>query len=176
MSERRNPDVEVDWDDPETPTPGWMGFLLALWLLLALACGWSAVDDLRLASGAVGAPGVLQVTDCTDLGEGRYDCNGLFRPDAGGDPIAVDASPDSSAGEVVAAQLTPAGDRAVPTGTTGVLAALTLPFLGVALLGYLPWTTAVVLGARRGRRGLAVLGHVVTLVFGTATIVGLVLS
>ncbi|MEJ8277596.1 hypothetical protein [Pseudonocardia spirodelae] len=176
MGGRAGRDVEVDWDDPDTPAPGWMGFLLALWLLLGAACIWFAVDDLRLAAGAAGTPGVLQVTGCTDLGEGRHDCHGLFRPDAGGVPVVVGASPDSAAGDVVAARLTPAGDRAVASGTTGVLAASTLPFLGVALLGYLPWTTAVVLGARRGRRTLAVLGHVLTAVFGTATLVGLVLS
>jgi len=157
-------------------TPGKIGMtiLLILWAGLGVLPFVFAVPDLRLATGSVGVPGTLTVVSCEELGRGRYDCEGSFAPDGGGDAIPVDASPDSTAGDVRRAQLTPEGDRAVRTGTSGVLAALTMPFLGVGVLGFLPYVFLYVLKARRGRRAAVFLGCVLTLVSLAGLVVGMV--
>ncbi|WP_436756749.1 hypothetical protein [Streptosporangium sp. V21-05] len=157
-------------------TPGKIGMavLLILWAGLAVLPFVVAVPGLKLATGSIGTPGTLTVVSCEDLGQGRYDCEGSFAPDGGGDAIPVDASPDSSAGDVRRAQLTPEGDRAVPTGTSGVLAALTMPFLGVGVLGFLPYVLLHVLKARRGRRAAVVLGCLLSLVSLVGVVVGMV--
>ncbi|GAA3032527.1 hypothetical protein [Streptosporangium longisporum] len=165
---------------PPVPGPGrtpgriGMSILMILWAGLAVLCFVSAVPGWRLATGAVGVPGTLTVLSCEDLGEGRYDCKGRFTPDGGGTAIAVDASPDSDAGDVTRARLAPEGDRAVPTGTTGVLAALTMPFLGVGVPAFLPYVLLHVFGVRRGRRGAVIAGSVLTCVSLTGVLVGLV--
>ncbi|MGJ6963224.1 hypothetical protein ACSDR0_15060 [Streptosporangium sp. G11] len=157
-------------------TPGKVGMtiLLILWAGLGVLPFVSAVSGLKLATGSIGVPGTLTVISCEDLGQGRYDCKGGFVPDGGGDAIPVDASPDSTAGDVKRAQLTPEGDRAVPTGTSGVLAALTMPFLGVGVLGFLPYVLLYVLKARRGRRAAVALGCVLTFVSLAGVVVGMV--
>ncbi|MFC4950241.1 hypothetical protein [Pseudonocardia sp. GCM10023141] len=159
-------------------TPGRIGMaiLLLLWAGLAVLPVVFAVPALQLATGSVGTPGTLTVVSCVDLGEGRYDCQGSFAPADGGPAVAVAASPDSSAGDVRAAQLTPEGDRAVATGTPGILAALTLPFLGVGVLGFLPYVVLFVAKARRGRRLAIVVGCVLTAISLTGVIVGMVAS
>ncbi|MFF3437054.1 hypothetical protein [Streptosporangium sp. NPDC002721] len=159
-------------------TPGKVGMavLLILWAGLGVLPFVVAVPDLKLATGSVGTPGTLTVVSCEDLGRGRYDCKGSFAPDGGGDAIPVDASPDSSAGDVKPARLTPEGDRAVPTGTSGVLAALTMPFLGVGVLGFLPYVLLYVSRARWGFRAAVLLGCLLTLVSLAGVVVGLVAS
>jgi len=156
-----------------TPGRGGMALLLALWVVLGVSPFVFAVPDLRLATGSIGTPGTLTVISCEELGRGRYDCEGAFAPDGGGDAIAVDASPDSTAGDVGRAQLAPEGDRAVRTGTSGVLAALTMPFLGLGVLGFLPYVLLYVLGVRRGRRAAVALGGVLTLVSLAGIVVGI---
>ncbi|MFF5242732.1 hypothetical protein ACFY3V_00545 [Streptosporangium sp. NPDC000095] len=157
-------------------TPGKIGMtiLLILWTGLGVLPFVFAVPGLKLATGSVGVPGTLTVVSCEELGRGRYDCKGSFAPDGGGDAVPVDASPDSTAGDVRRAQLTPEGDRAVRTGTSGVLAALTMPFLGVGVLGFLPYVFLYVLKVRRGRRAAVVLGCVLTLVSLAGLVVGMV--
>ena len=159
-------------------SPGRFGtaVLLVLWSGLAVVCIASAVPGLRLATGAVGTPGTLTVESCTDLGRGRHDCRGSFTPDAGGPAVPVAASPDSTAGDVRRAQLTPAGDRAVPAGSAGVLSALTLPFLGVGVLAFLPYVLLYVRGVTRGRRAAVVAGCVLTAVSLAGVVVGMVAS
>ncbi|WP_440064834.1 hypothetical protein [Streptosporangium sp. OZ121] len=157
-------------------TPGKVGMaiLLVLWTGLGVLPFVVAVPGLKLATGSIGVPGTLTVVSCEDLGQGRYDCKGAFAPDGGGDAIPVAASPDSTAGDVRRARLTPEGDRAVPTGISGVLAALTMPFLGVGVLGFLPYVLLHVSGARRGRRAAVVLGCLLTLVSLAGVVVGMV--
>ncbi|MFC4060044.1 hypothetical protein ACFOWE_17195 [Planomonospora corallina] len=150
--------------------------LVGCWLLVCLLPIFLAVEDLELATGKTGTPGTLTVVSCESLGKGRYDCKGSFTPEGGGDPIPVDASPDSEAGDVTRAQLTPEGDRAVKAGTTGVIAALTLPALGVGGLGFLPYVIMYFLGVRRGRRGAVVLGCVLTALGTAGMVAGLVAS
>ncbi|NAS20613.1 hypothetical protein GT755_02810 [Herbidospora sp. NEAU-GS84] len=143
--------------------PGPIGkFILILcWLAVCGLSIYGSVPSLLLATGQVGTPGTLTVTSCVTLGQGRYDCDGTFVPASGGPPVAVDASPDSEAGEVTPAQLTPEGDRAVPSGTKGVLAALSLAGVGIGGLGYLPYV--LVYWARLpGRRVAAVAGAVIS--------------
>lgn len=158
--------------------PGPVGrvVLVALWAVVAVLPLALGVGDVRLAAGAVGTSGTLTVEQCLELGRGRYDCDGVFVPDDGSPPVRVDASPDSTAGEVVAAQLDPDRDRAVPTGTSGVLAALTVPCLGLAALGLLP---AVAMWGTRRTRGIrpALFWGVVVAVVGLGGVVaGLVAS
>ncbi|MEU8199589.1 hypothetical protein [Streptosporangium sp. NPDC049046] len=157
-------------------TPGKIGMtiLLILWTGLGVLPFVFAVPGLKLATGSVGVPGTLTVVSCEELGRGRYDCKGSFAPDGGGDAVPVDASPDSTAGDIRRAQLTPEGDRAVRTGTSGILAALTMPFLGVGVLGFLPYVFLYVLKVRRGRRAAVVLGCVLTLVSLAGLVVGMV--
>lgn len=133
---------------------------MLLWAVLGVLPIVTAAGDVRLAAGAAGTAGTLTVDRCVELGRGRYDCDGTFVPDGGGAPVAVDASPDSTAGDVRRAQLAPAGDRAVPAGPAGVLAALTLPFLGVAVLALLPAVLLHVVGARARLRALVAGGAV----------------
>ncbi|HSK59936.1 MAG TPA: hypothetical protein VK935_12895 [Actinomycetospora sp.] len=121
--------------------------LLLLWVVPGVAPLLVSWGDVQLAAGAVGTPGTLTVEQCTELGKGRYDCDGVFVPDDGGPVVAVAASPDSTAGDVRRAQLAPEGDRAVPAGTSGVLAALTVPFLGVVVLAFLPAVALWALGS-----------------------------
>ncbi|WP_240779758.1 hypothetical protein [Nonomuraea zeae] len=149
--------------------------LVLLWLAIGVLPTVFAVPDFELATGRTGTPGTLRVLSCESLGKGRYDCKGTFTPDPGrGSTVMVDASPDSEAGDVLRAQLTPAGDRAVPAGTKGVLAATTLPAVGLGGLGFLPYVLMYWAGARRGRR-LAVAGGVlVTAAGGVLMVVGLV--
>ncbi|MHC1563157.1 hypothetical protein ACR9E3_29705 [Actinomycetospora sp. C-140] len=156
--------------------PGPVGkiILLLLWLVLAVLPIVAAIGDLRLATGAIGTPGTLTVEQCTDLGRGRYDCTGRFAPDGGGPPVAVDASPDSTAGDVRPAQLTPEGDRAVPAGTAGILAALTLPFLGLFALGFVPAIGLWATGSRRSKRPAVAGGVVIGVVSVIGIVVGLV--
>ncbi len=143
--------------------PGLFGkiILIVLWLTVSVMPVYFAVPALRLATGQVGTPGTLTVKSCVALGQGRYDCKGTFRPDSGGPAIAVDASPDSDAGDVERAQLTPEGDRAEPTGVKGVLAALALVGVGLGGLGYLPYVILYWLRLP-GRRFAAIAGAVLT--------------
>ncbi|SEN26724.1 hypothetical protein [Nonomuraea pusilla] len=157
------------------PGPAGRVIIVLLWLVVCALPVVLAVPDLRLAAGKTGTPGTLTVVSCTALGQGRYDCKGRFTPDGGGPAVAVAASPDSDAGDVLRARLTPEGDRAVPAGTKGVLAALTLPAVGVGGLGFLPYVIGYWRGAgRRTRRGLAVAGALVTVGGLAMVIVGMV--
>ncbi|MEU8245228.1 hypothetical protein [Nonomuraea sp. NPDC048916] len=139
-----------------------MTVLLLCWLVLGVVPFVVAVPDVQLATGGIGTPGTLTVVSCTALGKGRYDCQGRFVPDGGGAPITVAASPDSEAGDVGRAQLTPEGDRALPSGTKGVLRAMALPALGLCALAFLPYVVMYVLRVRRGRKAAVVAGSVVT--------------
>ena len=156
--------------------PGPVGrvILVILWLVLGVMPLVVSIGDIRLAAGEVGTAGTLTVEQCTDLGEGRYDCTGWFVPDDGSAPVAVDASPDSSAGDVRRAQLTPEGDRAVPAGTAGVLAALTVPFLGVLVLAFFPAILLWGIGSRRNKRPWVFGGAVVATLAAVGVLVGLV--
>ncbi|WP_214107784.1 hypothetical protein [Acrocarpospora catenulata] len=146
------------------PGPGLLGkvILVALWLAVCVLPMVFSVTAIQLATGRIGTPGTLTVTSCQDLGRGRYDCKGTFTPDSGGQAVPVAASPDSDAGDVVRAQLTPEGDRAVPAGTAGLLAALALPAVGVGGLGFLPYVLLYWSGVRRGRRAAVIAGTAVT--------------
>ncbi|GGK49102.1 hypothetical protein Ppa06_62250 [Planomonospora parontospora subsp. parontospora] len=150
--------------------------LVGCWLLVCLVPILLAVDGIELAAGKTGTPGTLTVVSCEALGQGRYDCKGSFTPDDGGAPVPVDASPDSEAGDVTRAQLTPEGDRAVKAGAAGVVAALTMPFLGVGGLGFLPYVIMYFLGVRRGRRAAVVVGFVVTALGTAGVVAGMVAS
>ncbi|WP_433255962.1 hypothetical protein ACQPYK_15955 [Streptosporangium sp. CA-135522] len=159
-----------------TPGPIGMTILLICWMVTGLLPFAFSVTDLKLATGRIGTPGTLTVVSCDSLGQGRYDCKGSFAPDGGGDAIAVAASPDSTAGDVRRTRLTPEGDRAVPTGATGVLAALTMPFLGVGVLAFLPYVFLYVLKVRRGRRATVICGGLLTLVSLAGVVIGMVAS
>ncbi len=149
--------------------------LVVLWLGVCVLPMVFAVEDLDLATGRIGTPGTLRVVSCESLGQGRYDCDGVFTPDSGGAPVTVDASPDSEAGDVTRAQLTPEGDRAAPAGTRGVLAALALPALGVGGLGFLPYVIMYWAGAsRRARRAAVIGGALVTTAGFMGMLVGMV--
>ena len=169
----------VDFGTP-TPGPGndpgpvGRVVLLLLWIVLGVAPFLFSLGDLQLARGAVGTPGTLTVEQCTELGQGRYDCDGVFVPDDGGPAVAVEASPDSTAGDVRRAQLAPEGDRAVPAGTAGVLAALTMPFLGVVVLAFLPAIALWALGSRRDKRPALVGGVGVAAIGAVGVVVGMV--
>ncbi|MER7206212.1 hypothetical protein [Streptosporangium sp. NPDC000239] len=157
-----------------TPGPVGMAVLMILWAALGLAPFVFAVEDLKLATGRTGSPGTLTVVSCAPLGQGRYDCRGSFVLDRTGETVQVAASPDSTVGDVRRARLTPEGDRAVPAGTSGVLAALTLPFLGVGVLGFLPYALLYVLRVRRGRRPAVAVGCLLTAVSLAGLVVGVV--
>ncbi|MFF4986997.1 hypothetical protein ACFY19_07390 [Streptosporangium saharense] len=157
-----------------SPGPVGMAILMILWVVLGVAPFVFAVEDLKLATGRTGSPGTLTVVSCASLGKGRYDCRGSFVLDRTGETVAVAASPDSTVGDVRRAQLTPEGDRAVPAGTSGVLAALTLPFLGVGVLGFLPYVLLHVFRVRRGRRPALMAGCVLTAISLAGIVVGVV--
>ncbi|WP_241564224.1 hypothetical protein [Nonomuraea polychroma] len=167
---------DVQYVTPGGGDPGRVGkvILVLLWLGVCLLPMVFAVRDLQLATGRIGTPGTLQVISCEDLGEGRYDCKGMFTSDTGGAPMPVDASPDSSAGDVKRAQLTPEGDRAAPAGTMGVLAALTLPAVGFGGLGFLPYVIMYWAGARRRRRAAVIGGWLITAAGVAGMLVGMV--
>ncbi|GII60630.1 hypothetical protein Skr01_07150 [Sphaerisporangium krabiense] len=151
-----------------------MGILLICWLALGVLPFVTAVPDFRLATGKIGTPGTLTVVSCVSLGQGRYDCEGRFDPDGGGDAVMVAASPDSEAGDVTRAQLTPEGDRALPSGTKGVLRAMTLPALGLGVLAFLPYVLLYVSKVRRGRRTAVIAGSAVTVLSLVLVVVGMV--
>ncbi|MFF5204397.1 hypothetical protein [Streptosporangium sp. NPDC000396] len=157
-----------------TPGPVGMTILLVCWVGLGLLPAVFAVPDLKLATGSTGTPGTLTIVSCESLGQGRYDCKGSFVPDGGGDAIAVAASPDSTAGDVKRARLASERDRAVPTGTPGLLAALTMPFLSVGVLAFLPYVFLYVFRVRRGRRVAVIFGSVLTVVALCGVITGMV--
>ncbi|TKK78831.1 hypothetical protein FDA94_37000 [Herbidospora galbida] len=157
----------------KTPGPGPIGkiVLILCWLAVCGLSIYGSVPSLLLATGQEGTPGTLTVTSCVTLGQGRYDCDGVFTPASGGPSIAVHASPDSETGEVTPAQLTPEGDRAVPTGTKGVLAALSLAGVGLGGLGFLPYV--LMYWARLpGRRVAAIAGAILSVGGLTLAIVG----
>ncbi|RSN10743.1 hypothetical protein DMB42_17505 [Nonomuraea sp. WAC 01424] len=157
------------------PGPFGRAVLVLLWVGMCVLPAVLAVPDLRLATGRTGTPGTLTVLSCADLGHGRYDCKGRFTPDSGGPAVAVDASPDSEAGDVLRARLTPEGDRAAPDGTKGVLAALALPAVGLGGIGFLPYVLLYWAGARRRARRTAVAaGCVITAAGALLTVVGMV--
>ncbi|MET7331277.1 hypothetical protein [Nonomuraea sp. NPDC005650] len=166
---------DVQFVTPGGRDPGRLGriVLVLLWLTACLAPAAFAIGDLELAAGRTGTPGTLRVASCAALGQGRYDCRGIFTPDSGGAAVAVAASPDSEAGEVTRARLSPEGDRAVPAGTKGVLAALTLPAVGFGGLGFLPYVIMCWAGARRGRRAAVTGGFLVTAAGATLTVIGM---
>ncbi|MFI7637058.1 hypothetical protein [Nonomuraea sp. NPDC049400] len=170
------PDLSFATPDRTRRGPGPVGrvVLVLLWLAIGVLPSVLAIPDIRLATGRTGTPGTLRVVSCADLGQGRYDCRGRFTPDSGGPVVAVAASPDSAAGEVTRARLTPEGDRAVPAGTKGVLAALTLPAVGFGGLGFLPYVIMYWAGARRGRRAAVAGGVLVTAAGAALAVVGMV--
>ncbi|MGP3962469.1 hypothetical protein ACTWPT_41410 [Nonomuraea sp. 3N208] len=179
------PDVQFVTPAGRDPSRVGKVILVLCWLTVCLMSMVFAVRDLQLATGRIGTPGTLQVLSCEDLGEGRYDCKGMFTPDfvpdsgtsePAGAPVPVNASPDSSAGDVKRAQLTPEGDRAAPAGTMGVLAALTLPAVGFGGLGFLPYVIMYWAGARRGRRAAVIGGWLITAAGVAGMLVGLVAS
>ncbi|GAA4214377.1 hypothetical protein [Microbispora amethystogenes] len=151
-----------------------MGILLICWLTLGVLPFVVAVPDFQLATGKIGTPGTLTVVSCVSLGQGRYDCKGRFVPDSGGDAVPVAASPDSEAGDVTRAQLTPEGDRALPSGTKGVLRAMTLPATGLVVLAFLPYVLLYVFKVRRGRRTSVIAGSVVATLSLVLIVIGLV--
>ncbi|MEV0237740.1 hypothetical protein [Nonomuraea sp. NPDC050786] len=170
------PDLSFVTPDRRGRGPGPLGraVLVLLWLAIGVLPSVLAIADLRLATGRTGTPGTLRIVSCADLGQGRYDCRGRFTPDSGGPVVEVAASPDSHAGDVTRAQLTPEGDRAVPAGTRGVLAALTLPAVGFGGLGFLPYVIMYWAGARRGRRAAVAGGVLVTAAGAALAVVGMV--
>ncbi|GAA0995398.1 hypothetical protein GCM10009555_089560 [Acrocarpospora macrocephala] len=161
---------------PAKRGPGLAGkiILVILWVGVCVVPLALSVSAIELATGRVGTPGTLTVVSCESLGQGRYDCKGSFLPDSGGPAVPVDASPDSDAGEVIRAQLTPSGDRAVPTGVTGLLAALAVPAVGVGGLGFLPYVVLYWMGVRRGMRTAVIVGSVITGVGLLLAVVGVV--
>ncbi|GIH22187.1 hypothetical protein Aph01nite_04970 [Acrocarpospora phusangensis] len=166
---------------PTRQGPGLVGKIILVILWVGV-CAFSVVlslPDIDLATGRTGTPGTpgtLTVISCEALGEGRYDCKGSFLPDSGGPAIPVDASPDSDAGEVIRAQLTPAGDRAVPAGTKGLLAALAVPAVGVGGIGFLPYVLLHWAGIRRGRRAAVTVGSVLAVAGLAMAVVGVAAS
>ncbi|MFG1945921.1 hypothetical protein [Nonomuraea sp. NPDC048826] len=148
--------------------------LILLWLAVCLAPIPVAVPGFQLALGHVGTPGTLTVLSCEALGKGRYDCRGRFVPDDGGAPVMVAASPDSSAGDVTRARLTPDGARALPDGVKGVLGASAVPAAGLMGLGFLPYVIAYWWGGPGARRRCVVAGVVVTTIGFLLMIVGMV--
>lgn len=166
---------DIDATRPPRRGPGPFGraVLVLLWLTAGLAPIALSVPDLELALGRTGTPGTLTVLSCQPLGQGRYDCRGRFTPDGGGPPVLVAASPDSRAGDVTRARLAPGGDRALPDGVRGVLAASAVPAMGVGGLGFLPYVVAYWWGARRARRPTLVAGVVVSAAGGALMLAGL---
>ncbi|MEV4371032.1 hypothetical protein AB0J71_28465 [Nonomuraea sp. NPDC049637] len=159
------------------PGPGPFGraVIVLLWVGICVLPAVLSVQDFRLATGRTGTPGTLTVLSCADLGQGRYDCKGRFTPDSGGPSVPVDASPDSTAGDVTRAQLTPEGDRTAPAGTRGVLAAMALPAVGLGGIGFLPYVLLYWAGAgRRARRAAVAAGSVVTAAGALLMVVGVV--
>ncbi|GAA3083528.1 hypothetical protein [Streptosporangium carneum] len=156
-------------------TPGKIGMtiLLVLWVGLGLLPFYVSIRDIELATGKIGRPGTLTVVSCESLGEGRYDCKGRFVAD-NGEARTVAVSPDSTVGDVKRAQLAPQGERAVATGAVGLLAALTMPFLGVGVLGFVPYVFLYVLRVRRGRRFTVILGSLLTAVSLVGVVTGMV--
>jgi hypothetical protein len=73
-------------------------------------------------------------------------------------------------------RLAPEGDRAIRHGTTGVLAALTLPFLSLLVLGFLRAVLLIVFRRRRNLRPALVAGAWVAAVGAVGIVVGLVAS
>ncbi|MFI7450358.1 hypothetical protein ACIBQX_22890 [Nonomuraea sp. NPDC049714] len=159
-----------------SPGPGPVGRIVVvlLWLAVCLAPVALSVPDFELALGRTGTPGTLTVVSCEALGEGRYDCRGRFVPDSGAPPVMVAASPDSRAGDVTHARLTPAGDRALPDGARGVLVAATLPAVGLGGLGFLPYVIMHWLGVRRGHRAALTAGTAITTLGAAGAIAGMV--
>ncbi|MFI9595106.1 hypothetical protein [Nonomuraea sp. NPDC052265] len=156
------------------PGPFGRAVLVLLWVGICVLPAVLSVPDFRLATGRTGTPGTLTVLSCADLGQGRYDCKGRFTPDSGGPAVPVDASPDSEAGDVTRAQLTPEGDRAAPAGTRGVLAAAALPGVGLGGIGFLPYVLLYWAGAgRRARRAAVAAGCVITAAGLVLTIAGM---
>ncbi|MFD2357578.1 hypothetical protein ACFSTC_62345 [Nonomuraea ferruginea] len=93
--------------------------LILLWLAVCLAPIPVAVPDYLLTLGHTGTPGTLTVVSCESLGRGRYDCRGRFVPDDGGQPVIVATSPDSDAGDVTHARLTPRRHPRAPRRAQG---------------------------------------------------------
>ncbi|WP_432929559.1 hypothetical protein ACQPZZ_05540 [Microbispora sp. CA-135349] len=151
-----------------------MGILLICWLALGVLPFVTAVPDFRLATGKIGTSGALTVVSCVPLGQGRYDCRGRFVPDGGGDAVMVAASPDSEVGDVMRAQLTPEGEQALPSGTKGVLRAMTLPATGLGALAFLPYVVLYVFRARRGRKTAVIAGSAVTALSLVLIVIGMV--
>jgi hypothetical protein len=135
--------------------------VVLLWLVLGALPILTDLTDMRLAFGLLGEPGKVAVTGCTDLGDDRYDCRGVFVPD---DPRGrtvrdLQLPPESDAGETFEARLRPDGQWAHPTGLRGQLNALALPFLGFAILVPLPWVAAYMFRGRSpGRASWWVMG------------------
>lgn len=158
--------------------PGRIGkaLLVLMWAGAFLVPIPLSVPGVRLAAGAAGTPGTLTVDVCERVGRNRYDCAGTFVPTGGGRAIRVSAPGDLEAGDTVAAQLTPEGDRAAVAGVRGVLGWLTLPFLCVGGLGFLPyvilyWTSWA---TRRHLRAAVIAGWALTAVSLAGVTTGLV--
>ncbi|WP_055483268.1 hypothetical protein [Sphaerimonospora mesophila] len=164
-----------------TATPGrrmpgkfGMSVLLICWLTLGVLPIVTAAPDLRLATGKIGTPGTLTVVSCVSLGRGRYDCAGRFVPDGGGDAIMVAVPPESEVGDVTRARLTPERDRALPSGTKGVLRAMTLPATGLGSLAFLPYVLLYVFRAGQGRKIALRMGTALTALSLVVIVVGMI--
>ena len=161
---------------PARRNPGPVGkaILVVLWLVIGVMPIAFSISDVRLASGDVGSARDPHRRAVHRPREGPLRLRRHLLPAGGGTPIAVDATPDSTPGESRPAQLSPEGDRAVPNGTAGVLAALTLPFLGVAVLGLLPAVVMWGTGRTRNIRPALFWGAVVAVLGAVGVVVGMV--
>jgi len=147
-----------------------------MWAAVSLIPIPFAIPSIKLAAGVVGTPGTLTVDTCERLGRGRYDCDGHFTPADGGPAIPVSAPPDLEAGDTIQAQLTPEGDRAEVAGLPGILGALTLPFLSLGLIAFLPYVILYWMptATRHHLRMAVIIGCALTAVSLAGVAVGLV--
>jgi hypothetical protein len=120
---------------------GVVGFVVVLLVVLGLTV-LGAREEIVRSFGLAGEQGTLTIESCgrprVGLEEQRSVCTGVFQPDDGGEPYAVEALLDADPGDTVQVGADGPDEPAYRSDVWGKLGAIALPLFPIGLLWLVP--------------------------------------